>query len=250
MYETREEFLLAAVGKADFSHAGDPEAVELLVRGVAPDPERRLLYIGCGDGAGADLLRRLGMGRVTAIDADAATIASARERYPEVSFRRLDISSAEGADAAEPERFDLLAGFNVFHALDDHARALSMLRRMAADGARLIAIDYVDMGSYSSCPSVGQAGEAFLRHPLALQRLADLLEATGWQLEIQRPMLTDYQDLHRKLVEGLAVRRAFIEDRLGVSAYDRAYSRYRAVLAALEEGCLGGALIVARAESP
>ncbi|MCF7985055.1 MAG: methyltransferase domain-containing protein [Thiohalocapsa sp.] len=251
MHTKEHKAVLSLVNEADFAHAGELEAVDLLLRGIEPDPERRLLDIGCARGATADLLRSLGMGRVTGIDADAEHIAWAQAQYPEVEFHCLDIAAGDDACPHSPQLqpFDLMVAFNSFHGMQDHADAFAVLRRLAADGARLLIFDYVDMGGYGPRPLTDADGEGFLPNPLPLRRLADMLEGAGWRLEMQRPLLTEYQYWHRMLVQRLAARRAIVDECLGASVYERVFSRYRAVLAALEEGRLGGALISAVAET-
>ncbi|OGA36090.1 MAG: hypothetical protein A3G80_01065 [Betaproteobacteria bacterium RIFCSPLOWO2_12_FULL_62_13b] len=64
---------------------------------LAELPVRRVLDIGCGNGAFADLMRREAGAEVLGMDVSATAIAQARERYPECRF--------EVASAAEVGRF-------------------------------------------------------------------------------------------------------------------------------------------------
>ncbi|HVE67747.1 MAG TPA: methyltransferase domain-containing protein [Solirubrobacteraceae bacterium] len=97
---------------------------------------RTVLDAGCGVGWGADLLARAGAARVTGVDADAAALAVARERYAgsfeAVESDVLDLPFPDGA-------FDVVVCFEVIEHLRDAERLLAELHRvLGPDGALLL----------------------------------------------------------------------------------------------------------------
>ena len=104
-----------------------------------PDPERRVLDVGCGTGSTTLAVARLlgAKGRCTGIDISEPMIAAARARAERegtpASFIRADAQT----HAFEPASFDMIISrFGVMF-FDDSVRAFANLRRAARDDAEL-----------------------------------------------------------------------------------------------------------------
>ena len=110
-----------------------PERVRWAVDLLAPEPNDRVLEVGCGPGYAVALVcMRLTRGTMTAIDRSAIQVARARERNRDcIDAGRARIESAALADL-EPDRrrFDKIFAVNVNVFWTSPAGALADVRRL------------------------------------------------------------------------------------------------------------------------
>ncbi|CAN1721091.1 Methyltransferase domain-containing protein [Hyphomicrobium sp. 1Nfss2.1] len=231
--------ILALVRDGDYAHAGEEEAIELALAGLAKDASRRLLDAGCGRGGTASYMQRHGWGRVTGVDLEPKSIDYARDAFPDGAFMCCDIHDV-GAHVGDG--FDAVVMFNVLYAIADQAGALRALAGRAKSGADLMVFDYVDLGGYAQAP-VLDAGRPFLPHPLKIDRVEGLLRDGGWRLQSVADISAEYRRWYAALVERVAEKRAAIEALAGADAYEHVHGRYAGLLAAIESGHLGGAVV-------
>lgn len=242
MNSFRGKQILALVRSGDFAHAGEEEAIELSMAGIAKDSGRQLLDAGCGRGGTAAYLQRLGWGRVTGVDVEAQSIEHARETYPDLGFVTCDIASvADHLDGT----FDVLTMFNVLYALPDHRRALDGLAQVAKPDARLVIFDYVDHGHYEDDPIL-DSGEPFLPNPPKLSEIPRTLAGAGWSLQHIEPIDEAYVRWYAALVDKIEAKRSAAEALAGAEGYAHVLGLYSSLLAALRSGRLGGAIIRSR----
>jgi SAM-dependent methyltransferase len=124
--------LLALARGADYAHAGETEAIDMVWSGLPKSRTQKILDAGCGRGGTAAYMYHAGWGRVTGIDIEGESIVRAREAYPEISF---EICSVEQSDRVGKETFDIVCCFNSFYAFPDQAAALFAFARAAKSGA-------------------------------------------------------------------------------------------------------------------
>gem|GEM_PF-2867254 len=106
-----------------------------LLRFVPPGA-RKILEVGCGEGALAALLEAAGA-RVTAVEPDPSAAAMARGR----ASRVLEATLEDALDALAGERFDLVVMADVLEHLMDPVAALRALKPLVApDGAFLLSL--------------------------------------------------------------------------------------------------------------
>lgn len=72
--------VLSIVRKADYAHAGEEEAIEIVFKNIPKDSKRLLLDVGCGRGKTAQSVQHKGWGKVTGIDIDSDLINYAKKR--------------------------------------------------------------------------------------------------------------------------------------------------------------------------
>ena len=146
-----------------------------------PKPGERILDLGCGTGDIASAIAGRGA-RVLGVDASAAMVASARERFPSLDFRQ--------ADAAElPFRgeFDAVFSHAVLHWVTQAAETAVGMRHALKPGGRLVA----EFGGLRNCAALeaafaramAAAGGPAYRSPWyfpGLPEYAGLLERHGF----------------------------------------------------------------------
>jgi len=80
--------LLALARGADYAHAGEAEAIDLVWSGLPKSRTQNVLDAGCGRGGTAAYVYHAGWGRVTGIDIEAESIVRARCRSPRIVFEK------------------------------------------------------------------------------------------------------------------------------------------------------------------
>jgi SAM-dependent methyltransferase len=228
--------ILALVRDGDFAHAGEEEAIDLAMASVSRMSTQRILDAGCGRGGTAAYLQTHGWGSATGFDIEPKSIVYAQETYPDATFACCDIYDVA---AHVPADFDVITLFNVLYALPDQSGALRALASRAKPKARLVLFDYVDLGGYRSAPLM-DAGGPFLPQPPPKADLPSLLEAGGWRLASVDDLTADYARWYAALIAKIEAKRADIETLAGAEAYAHVLDRYSGLLAAIQEGRLGG----------
>jgi SAM-dependent methyltransferase len=191
---------------------------DLLLAEVAAASPSRVLDIGCGAGSTTLAVARLlgDAGRCTGIDISAPLLAAARLRAEregaKVDFVQADVQG----HAFEPARFDMLISrFGVMF-FDDPVRAFTNLRRGAAQRG---ALRFVAFRSAAENPFMTTAERAVApllpqlppRRPDApgqfafadRNRVARILEASGWDAIDIRPIDVDCQLPEKDLIRYL-----------------------------------------------
>lgn len=233
--------ILALVRDADYAHAGEAEAIEIALAPLVKHAERSVLDAGCGRGGTAHYVQRHGWGKVAGFDVDAASIAEARERYPELDLR---VADAAAADETFSTRFDLVYAFNAFYAFPDQAAALRALRRLAAADGRLVLFDYVDHGGFAAS-AFGRREDTAHWRPLRLGDLDAALAAAGFALERVRPLDREYERWYAAFVERIEQRRDAVVALAGDEAWRGVRELYAGMHDAVRTGALGGAVAYA-----
>jgi SAM-dependent methyltransferase len=97
---------------------------------------RRMLDVGCGPGAlTAELVARVGVGAVSAVDPSESFVAAARERHPGVDVRQAPAERLPFADA----EFDAALAQLVVHFMSDPRAGVAEMRRVTRQGGVVVA---------------------------------------------------------------------------------------------------------------
>src|SRR5262245_20309056 len=234
--------LLALIREGDYAHAGEQEAIELVLRNYPRRPDQLILDVGCGRGGTANYVQEHGWGRVVGVDPESDSIACARQVYPGVEFQACDVIDAASVIA---RKFDLMYLFNSFYAFADQPRALAVLRQLARESGRLVIFDYTDRGGYDEKPLMYD-GEMFIPHPVKLSAIGDMLRQAGWQLVAVEDLTAAYDRWYQSLVQRMDAKRAQLIDSVGAEGFALVRGQYADLVAAIRNGALGGAIIHAK----
>jgi SAM-dependent methyltransferase len=234
--------ILAMIREGDYAHAGEEESIRLVLDHIPQGQTVAILDVGCGRGGTADYIRRQGWTSMVGVDIDAASIVEASQRYPLVRFHMADV---EHLSEALTERFGLIVLFNAFYAFPNQTVALEQLRKVAENSAMLAIFDYTDPADQFERREPGVARFDYWR-PLNLARLPGQLTKTGWALDSVRDLSVWYLEWYRQLVGKIHAKRAAIVDQFGVAWYDFVERDYADMLFCIEQGWLGGAIVLAK----
>src|SRR5690348_8068904 len=131
--------LLTQLRGGDYAHAGDKEAVDMVIaRALQLSPEIQegpCLDVGSGFGGTAAHVADLNFKSVHGIDLDQAAILYAKEQYPKIDFIAAD--ALQASQFYGPATFSFLFMFNVLYAIEDKLALLKELAKVAKPGALL-----------------------------------------------------------------------------------------------------------------
>jgi len=235
--------ILAGIREGNYAHPGEEEAILLTLAQYEGNPLSRWLDAGCGRGGTAVFVMDKGWAEVTAFDIDAVSIEEAREHYPRVKFHACGVVDAPDAIV---ETFDLIYAFNAFYAFPDQPSALRALRSLATDATRLVLFDYIDRGGFFTNP-MAELPEAKHWHPIEPATFSETLSLAGWTLESMDDISADYERWYEHFLARLDVRREALLEFAPAEAIDHTRAFFSALLAAIQQGHLGGAIFTARA---
>ena len=236
------KLVLAMVRGSDYAHAGEEEAIDLVLGPLQKSPATRLLDVGCGIGGTAHYVQAQGWGQVTGIDIDADNIAAASERHPGIEFL---CSDAAALDQYVAPPFDLIYSLNAFFLFADQPAALKAMRAVATQDARLAIFDYVDLGGYEAWHL--QRKTPGMRYALQLDSMQAMLRDGGWRLDHIEPAHAEYLRWYESLVASIESKRDEIITLSSVIFYEFVRMRYMETLEDARAGRLGGATVYAAA---
>ncbi|MEO0974798.1 MAG: class I SAM-dependent methyltransferase, partial [Pseudomonadota bacterium] len=120
------------------------EMLEQILRQQSSERPIRLLEVGGGTGGLTQALlpvaTRLGVEYVFS-DVSRHALARAREQYPSIQVQLLDLERTPDEQDLAGERFDIVVGTNVLHAVADLSASLQFVRQMMAPDGWLISLE-------------------------------------------------------------------------------------------------------------
>jgi ubiquinone/menaquinone biosynthesis C-methylase UbiE len=236
--------LLTHLREGDYAHAGDKEAIHMVVRRVlklAPDIQNGpCLDVGSGFGGTADYLYRLKFHSIYGIDIDEAAVEYAKKRYQEVQF--FAANADQISDVFEPHFFSFIYFFNVLYAIQDKKMILEQCFQVAKPGAILALFDYTTKQPAFHLEDL--AGKPM--YPIVLNQLAKDLEAIGWEIvditDLSAHFLIWYQTLLTKMEQ----EQSALSDRFSQGDILKVKTTFSMIFEWLQTSLLGGAVVYAR----
>jgi phosphoethanolamine N-methyltransferase len=233
---------LALIRGNDYAHAGEEEAIELVLGPLDKSAHTRILDVGCGIGGTARYVAERKWGKVTAIDLDSDNITMAKKHHPNLDFICSDVIDLERNVTG---LFDIIYLFNAFFLFSDQLAALNAIRAVARSGAKLALFDYVDLGGYAQWQEHRKT--AGLRNTLKLNAIEDLFPPTGWVIDRIVPAHSEYERWYSALVARIEAMREQIIAESNERFYDFVLTRFTETRDDVRAGRLGGATIYATA---
>jgi SAM-dependent methyltransferase len=237
--------LLAKLRKADYTHAGDEEAIDIFlekINGLFADKSTlKVLDAGCGLGGTADYIRRKISSNISGIDIDNKAINHAQQNYPEVNSLECDILQVDAI--LKKENFDLIYLFNVFYALPDQQKSLQKLAHVAKPGAILGIFDYTQINPNSI--GLKDLAEKAM-NPIHLGSLKTWLKQTGWELIEIIDLSDKYDEWYSKLLENLKLQKESLLKEFTDKTYEKVLSTFSFLSSKIKNKEMGGSIIYAK----
>jgi 2-polyprenyl-3-methyl-5-hydroxy-6-metoxy-1,4-benzoquinol methylase len=168
--------------------------------GLASFEGKSVLDVGCGMGRNPYWMLTAGAERVTAVDVDPQSLASARRNLS--SFTRANVveCSAYDLDPAQLGTFDRVTSIGVVHHLEDPAAALKAMWSCVAPGGDLVLWCYGKEGNRLLLPVIRGFQQLGSRLPLPVTHaVAKAVTVAMWPALHALPFRTDYYRNLRKL---------------------------------------------------
>lgn len=236
--------LLAKLRGGDYAHAGDKEAVDLVVQKVVQmSPEIKkasCLDVGSGFGGSANDFYQMGFHSIWGIDIDTAAVAYAQEHYPQIDFICADAKEVKAH--FHSDFFSFIYLLNVAYAIEDKQELFKNLSLVAKPGALLALFDYTSQNS--TLPVRDLADK--LMYPMNLTKLKEDLSFSGWEMLETIDLSEQFKEWYRCLLHKLSKEQSKLELDFSKEDIARVNSTFKLLLKYLESGRLGGALIFAR----
>ncbi len=228
---------LATVRGEDFAHAGETESIDLVFEHLGTNSEWQVLDVGCGRGGTADYVQRHRWGQVTGADIDQDSIAYARQRYPQLKFV---LCSMEDVGEQFPAAFDVIYLLNVFYAGKDKRLAASSFRKASKEGGVLCIFDYIYNKPSEPLPKVflGQL-------PATPDELEQSLLNASWKIRENVNLDLQYIEWYQRFLKRFD--QPSLQGRFSSTVIEDVRNKYTELLNAIENGSLGGVLLVAEA---
>lgn len=236
MREYNGKQILAFLRGKDYAHAGEEEAISLVMNRFDKKKEQTILDIGCGLGGTADFVQHNGWGQVTGFDIESASIDYAKKTYPNIDFRVSDVTKIA---KLFHNHFDILYAFNSLYAFSDQIKALTSLNATAKSNAHLAIFDYLDIDGYKNTASLSP----FV--PIKLITIGEILKKSGWNLLETVVINEKYKEWYSNLVSEIADKKEYMIKNFGLNWYESAYCRYTNLLNAITKKKLGGVIVYA-----
>lgn len=236
--------LVAYLRQNDYAHAGEQEAIDLVMRYFKASSQCSLLDVGCGLGGTAHYLKKQGWSEVTGFDIDQQAIEYARQYYPDIDFYQSDVVKA---DQVLPTQYFILTLFNVFYAFNDQDQALNNLYKITAPQGYLAIFDYADPCQNGRTPLYRQGDTnttPFI--PVKLDQIQTQLDSQGWQLLDKIDVTEHYIRWYTDLINRLYQHQPAILELFNQDAFDTALQTYQRLLKHLEANQLAGVIIYAQ----
>ncbi|MBX9690798.1 MAG: class I SAM-dependent methyltransferase [Cyanobacteria bacterium] len=228
---------LATVRGEDFAHAGETQSIDLVFQHLNAKPEWHVLDVGCGRGGTADYVQRHGWGQVRGADIDQESIDYAKQRYPELEF---SLCSMEEVGSRFSDSLDLLYLFNVFYAAKDKWAATRSFRKATREGGLLCIFDYVIYDPSAQLPEVflGQV-------PATLDEFEQSLRTASWKIRENVNIDREYAQWYQAFLERFD--EPSLQEKFSPSVIEDVRKKYNELLSSIENGSMGGAIIIAEA---
>lgn len=236
--------ILSTLRGGDFAHAGDREAIDMVLEKMKNDfPEAlegNCLDVGCGFGGTADYLVKKGVKNIWGIDVDPAVITYAKTKYKNIQFITTD-AAALGAKF-DKEFFSFCYLFNVLYAIDNKIAVLKQIAKVSKPGAILMIFDYSTINN--THPLLDLAGKPI--RPIEIKKIKHQLYESGWEVleirDLSKTFIRWYEDLLQKLDQ----KRKDISNQFLEQDVAKFSATYLHILHQLRNESLGGVLIYAR----
>lgn len=239
--------LLTNLRGGDYAHAGDEEAIDLVISKVLELSPQTLqgpcLDVGSGFGGTASYLHRLHFSSIFGVDLDEAAVRYAQEHYPQVPFTHGNAHQV--TEFFDPDYFSFIYLFNVLYAIENKSSLLAKLSQVAKSGAILAIFDYTTKQTDLQLNDL--AGKPM--HPIVVSELKSVLKETGWEVIEITDLSPNFLTWYQILLQKLETESPLLSLRFSESSLMKVRTTFRTIESWLSSSLLGGVVIYAKRAS-
>lgn len=254
--------LLASLRKGDYAHAGDTEAIDMVLEHIHEESKfneaskefnedekesvilnKKAIDVGCGFGGTAEYIRNHSSYELVGLDYDAYAVQHAKQQYLHIQWIVSDILQID--KVFEENKFDIIFMFNVFYNFSHPQLVLQKLSTIANKQALLAIFDYTLLKDISGMKDL--VGNSM--YPIILQDLPLLLQQTGWQLIKIISLSQQYEKWYDAFLQKLKENKPQLLTEFTQEVYDKVYANFALLLERIKNKEIGGGLILARYKS-
>jgi len=233
--------ILSFLRDGNYAHAGEEEAINLVMQRFAKNSNRSILDIGCGIGGTAKFMQEHGWGKVLGVDIDEEAIKYAQKTYPDVEFQVCNALNV----ASIPRQFDLICLFNVLYAIADRKAVLEAFYKIAKENTNLIIFDYVDLGASKNNDNQYFINPTHTPH-IRLEDFPVLAKQSGWEITEIKNLDLEYIRWYDELLAKIENNRHKIRELFGEEALATTEKTYNDIYNSLLNKTMGGTIIYAK----
>ena len=241
-----KRLLLSELRNGDYAHAGDAEAIEIVMHKVLelnPHLESgKIIDIGCGFGGTLDYMKHMGFQHLYGIDLDKTTIDYAKAKYHDIDFEVADALSMD--PYFQGKKFDFITFFNAIYAIKDKRKLLSEMANIATPDAIIAIFDYAAQDCHSSLSVLDFAGKPMM--PVCLNQLKLDLASTGWEFIESQDLSREFIAWYSDFLTNLSNQKKSLEKRFTQETINSVRDTFVYFLNELRSGKLGGIVVYAR----
>lgn len=232
--------ILAFIRGGDYAHAGEEEAIELIMSRFPKDRHRTILDVACGLGGTANYIQAHGWGQVTGFDIDQPAIDYAKKKYSSIEFFASAV--ADAPNFLRGRTFDLICIVHAFVCFSDQLTALKALRQLAKETTQLVIFEYTDLAPKGKNPLVREGQNPFL--PIRLTEFDSMLEQSGWKQSECHCLDAQFERWYADFLDRIETKKDEIEERFGAGSAAYAKERYTSIYNGYRDKLLGGCLLI------
>ena len=236
--------ILAELRGGDFTHAGDKEAIDMVIskikHGFPELLEGNCLDVGCGFGGTADYFVKQGFKNVWGIDIDKSVVDYAKSKYKGIEFLTIDAASL--SLKFNRDFFSFVYLFNVLYAIEDKALVLWQLANISQPGAILMIFDY--SVTDNSEPILDLTGKPM--RPIYTKGIKQQLHESGWEVLEVRDLSGNFIVWYENLLQKLEEKKQELKGHFLEKDIAKFSATYVHILHHLRRKTLGGILIYAK----
>lgn len=236
--------ILSELRGGDFAHAGDKEAIDMVIAkikyGFSEVLEGNCLDVGCGFGGTADYLKKCGFKNIWGVDIDKSVIDYAKSKYKGIEFLTSDAASLNLR--FNRDFFSFVYLFNVLYAIEDKSLVLWQLANVSQSGAILMIFDF--SSTESSEPILDLAGKPMC--PIYTKNIKQQLHEAGWEVLEVRDLSGNFIVWYEQLLKKLDEKKQELKGHFLEKDIAKFSATYVHILHQLRRKTLGGILIYAK----
>ena len=246
--------LLAKLRNGDFAHAGDKEAIDIVLKKifeliVNPNScsesdlksEMKALDVGCGLGGTAEYIRKAISFDMYGIDIDKSAIQHAKRKYSNIQFFEYDVMDIE--KYLQKNQFSLIYLFNVFYALPQQKESLKHLAAIAKPGALLVIFDYTCNKQDLEFDLKDLAGKPM--KPVSLHNLKKWLKDSGWNLTEIVDLTAEYERWYEEFLKLMIVNKEMLLKEFSDEIFTKVHDTFLILLNSLKNKKIMGSAVYA-----